>query len=180
MRSQSLDCPGELRLVSLGVGMSICTEGTGLAAVAPSVAVPRHRLACLAFLISSAVADFTPRADLQQRGSEVAGCWMAGGTGGLSGSPGVLPGQAGVAGCAIPMLGGPARRSGVPGPAGCSRAGQGCRRALALPQLGEGGLHALQVPGCSFPKSDVAGALGRAPSAMSPLVFSGRNLLNSG
>lgn len=177
MLSQSQECPGELRLVSLGVGVSICTEFIGLEEV-PPMAVPRHGLTHLVFLINPAVVysfiSFTPRADLQQRERKVAGwLWELSGFAGAVFQHGQgwwlcqphTQGRA-VGCCSWWVL---QSRAGLQESAGTAAAG--CRW---------GPLDALQVSGCSFPKLDVPVLWPRAPSAMSGLVFSGGNLLNSG
>lgn len=100
------------------------------------MAVPRHSLTPLVLLINSAVFIdyFSPRAALQQREGNIAGCWVAGGPGGCQDVQVVCSQCRQGWGCASPH---PRRRSGVLVLVG--KAGQGCRRALGLPQMGEGG-----------------------------------------
>lgn len=109
-------------MVSLGVGVSICTEFIGLQEV-PAVAVSGHGLTCLVFLLNPAVVylfiHFTPRADLQQRERKVAGWLMAVGAVRICRCCAPSTGRGG--GCARPT---PREEQWGAVPGGCCRAGR--------------------------------------------------------
>lgn len=153
--------------------MSNCTEFIGLVGrclpwLSPGTASPvGHFKSTLQWFI-------LPRELTCSRGKEAllgVGCLVA--LGAVRMCRWRVPAQAGVVAVPVP------RHEARGGGGGClvPVGGPELGRALALPQLGEGGLHALQVSDCPFPKLDEASALVRASPGMSGRVFS---VLNSG